>query len=287
MHRVKLKDDGSLDDVYNPAIYLDTNFLRHYFLAEGSEEFVDDSGNEVEPSWAKNFPKTSSPDSNRRQYLWELVQKGSPSRDFALMRRYATHCLTKASLILTPIAVLELFKLHAEVAFKDISADALGVKTVQRWGDKAVGECLTEIFNRSITDPPDKEAQDIKQDCTFNLSFAQAHGLWGTFYVNDLRFRITEGDVGGILWVPSFLQLDAADILHMHAAHCLKCDYFASLDKGFSRNRNLIEGFAHFKLLCSVQEVMAVMKEHRKTDAQPPSAGDFQPARRGSRTPEK
>lgn len=274
MHRVKLKDNGSLGDVYSPSIYLDTNFLRHYFLAEGSEEFVDDDGNEVEPSWAQDFPEISSHDSNRRQYLWKLVHKGSPSRDFALMRRYAIHCLTKASLILTPIAVLELFKLHAEVAFKDISADALNVKTVQRWGDKAVGEYLTEIFNRAIGDPPDKEAQDIKQDCTFNLSFAQAHGLRGTFYVNDLHFRITEGDVGEILWVPSFLQLDVVDVLHMHAAHCLKCDYFASLDKGFSRNKKLIEGFAHFKLLCNVQEVMTVMKKHRKTDAQQPHTGE-------------
>lgn len=96
----------------------------------------------------------------------------------------------------------------------------------------------------------------------------------GTFYANDLRLRITDSDVARILWVPSFLQLDAADILHMHVAHCLKCDYFASLDKGFSRNRNLIEGFAHFKLLCSVKEVMDVMMNHKKKDAQQPPAGD-------------
>jgi hypothetical protein len=206
--------------------------------------------------------------------LWNLIRTRDSGRDFALIRRYAIHGLTEASLILTPIAVIELFKLHAEVAFKEICADALGIKQVQRWGARAIGEYLTEIFNRAVADDEDEVAKEIKQDCTFNLSFAQAHGLWGTFYVNDLRFRITDADVGRTLWVPSFLQLDAADVLHMHAAHCLKCDYFASIDKGFSRNRSLIEGFAHFKLLCSVPEVMNVMKKHKKRAAQQHPAGD-------------
>ena len=89
-----------------------------------------------------------------------------------------------------------------------------------------------------------------------------------------MRFWITDADVGKILWVPSFLQLDATDVLHIHAAHCLKCDYFASLDQGFSRNRELIESFAGFKLLCSVADVMNVMKRHKKKTAQQSPAGD-------------
>jgi hypothetical protein len=36
----------------------------------------------------------------------------------------------------------------------------------------------------------------------------------------------------------------------------------------------LIEGFAHFKLLCSVTEVMNVMKKHKKRAAQQSPAGD-------------
>lgn len=271
MYPVKLKNDGTLEDVYRPSIYLDTNFLRHYYLAEGSEDYIDDDGNEVEPPWASDFPE--APDSARRQMLWRLVHKGESGRQFALIRRYAINCLSEASLILTPLAVLELFKLHAEVAFKEVCADVLGVKQVQRWGDKTVGEYLTEIFNRAVADNGDAIAEEIKQDCTFNLSYAQAHGLWGTFYVEDLQFRITAADVGRILWVPSFLQLDATDVLHLHTAHSLKCDYFASLDKGFSRNRNLIESFAGFKLLCNVTEVVNVMRKHKKS-AQKSTASD-------------
>lgn len=180
MYPAKLKDNGTLEKIYSPSIYLDTNFLRHYYLAEGMEDFVDNNGNDVEPPWVTDFPETPSPDLDRRQFLWSMIRKKISGRDFALIRRYAIHSLTEASLILSPIAVIELFKLHAEVAFKEICADALGVKQIQRWGDRTIGEYLTEVFNRAVADDEDKVAKEIKQDCTFNLSFAQAHGLQGT-----------------------------------------------------------------------------------------------------------
>lgn len=263
MHPAKLNEDGALQEVYRPAIYLDTNFLRHYYNAEGAEFCVDDEGNEVEPPWASDFHKKDA----RKQMLWDMICKRDTYKDFALLRHYAINCLTKASLIITPIAVLELFKLHAEVLFKEICADAVGVKRVQRWGDREVGKYLTELFKRFLADGEQESVRSVKQDCTFNLSFAQAHGLQGTFYVNDLRFRITDGDIANFLWVPSFLQLDTTDILHIHAAQLLGCDYLASLDRGFSHNRKIIESFANFKMLCSVKEVTDVMKRNRKREA--------------------
>ena len=42
----------------------------------------------------------------------------------------------------------------------------------------------------------------------------------------------------------------------------------------FNDFRQLIKSFAGFKLLCSVKEVMDVMKKHRKVDAQQPPADD-------------
>jgi hypothetical protein len=264
LHPVNLSEDGSLQEVYRPAIYLDTNFLRHYYNAEGAECCVDDEGNDVEPLWASDFQKKNA----REQMLWDIICKRDTYKYFALLRRYAINDLTKASLIITPIAVLELFKLHAEVLFKEICAGAVGVKRVQKWGDRDVGKYLTDIFQRSLDDKKQESVRSVKEDCTFNLSFAECHGLQGTFYVNDLRFRITEVDVANYLWVPSFLQLDTTDILHIHASQLLGCDYLASLDRGFSRNKKIIESFTKFKILCSVEEVMEVMKRNRKRDTQ-------------------
>ena len=266
MHPAKLNEDGSLQEVYRPAIYLDTNFLRRYYNAEGIELCVDSDGNEVEPSWASDSTEVRMPGDTRRQTMWDIICKKESIKDFAVLRYYAINCLSKASLILTPIAVLEMFKLHAEVIFKQIGGESIGVKRVQRWSDRDVGEYLTKIFRRSLADEQQEEVKSIKQDCTFNLSFAESHGLQGTFYVNDLRLRITERDVAQVLWVPSFLQLGTTDILHIHAAHILGCDYLASLDTGFSRNKEIIESFAGFKVLCSVKDVMDVMKRNKKHD---------------------
>jgi hypothetical protein len=263
LHPAKLNEDGSLQEVYRPSIYLDTNFLRHYYNAEGAEFYVDDEGNEVETPRASYFPKEDP----SKKMLRDMIQKRDIFKDFALLRHYAINGLTKVSLIITPIAVLELFKLHAEIMFKQICTDAVGVKWVQKWGDREVGKYLTEIFQRSLADDKKDSVRSVMEDSTFNLSFAECHGLQGTFYVNDLRIHITSGDVATVLWVPSFLQLETTDILHIHAAQLLGCDYLASLDSGFSRNRTIIESFAKFKILCSVKEVLDVMKRNKQEDA--------------------
>jgi hypothetical protein len=78
LYPVKLKNDGTLEDVYRPSIYLDTNFLRYYYLAEGTEDYVDDEGNEVEPPWASDLPEDPSSDSARREMLWRLIRRGTP-----------------------------------------------------------------------------------------------------------------------------------------------------------------------------------------------------------------
>lgn len=279
MHPAKLNENGSLHDVYKPAIYVDTNFLRLYYNAEGAEFCFDEDGNPLEPPWEselREFRESNgvtipdlppSHEELRRQMIWDLVGTKDNVRDFGRIRHFAINCLSKASLILTPIAVLELFKIHAEVTFKDICADSVGVKRIQRWGDRTVGEHLSDLFSRFLAEESNETLRELKQDCTFNLSFAQAHGLQGTFYVNDLRFRITDGDVGRFLWVLSFLQLEAADILHIHAAKLLGCDYLASLDAAFSKNKDIIEDRAGIKILSNAKQVIDVMKRNRKDDA--------------------
>jgi hypothetical protein len=46
---LELKENGQLEDRYRLAIYLDTNFLRHYFNNEGAEFYFDDKGEPTKP----------------------------------------------------------------------------------------------------------------------------------------------------------------------------------------------------------------------------------------------
>jgi hypothetical protein len=232
--------------------------------------FVDEEGREVEPpglTKGVDYPGDEERPDARTQMLQEMIGRGrhDDTADFALIRRHAMYDLTEASLIFTPIHILELFKLDAEQAFMQNCARAVGVKTFQGWDDITIGKYLAEIFNRAVAENKDETAEELRQDCIFNLSFAVANGLAGIFYVKDLRFSLPAGVVHDFLWTLSFKQLKTVDVLHLHAAHMLGCDYFAALDNSLlSDDRQFIENLLSIKLLCGVQEVMDIMKKHRK-----------------------
>ena len=246
---------------------MDTNFLRHYYNAEGAEFLFDENGNSIDPPWEDDLPKTSPSSKDlRHKLIVDITNPKDYLEDFGCIRHLTTNCLSKASLILTPLSLLELFKLHAEVTFKDICAESLGAKRIQRMGEKEVGKHLSKLYSQWLTDNQNEVLKSLVQDCYFNMSFARAHGLQGTFYVSDHNIRITEGDVGKFLWILSFLQLEVADVLHLHSAKQLGCEYFATFDKGFAINKDIIKEAAGIQILCSAKEVLKILKQFRKED---------------------
>jgi hypothetical protein len=269
MYSASLKENGELHDKYKPAVYLDTNFLRYYFNTEGAEFCFDEQGNPTEPPWQDGIPDPPpQEDDLRKKVIADLVRPKDLVKDFGIIRNIATNCLSNVSLILTPIGLLELFKVHAEVTFKDICAEAVGAKQIQKMGDKEVGKHLTHLLEQSRKDKTNEVLKGIVQDCYFNLSFARAHGLQGIFYVDDLKLRLTDADVGRFLWILSFSQLEATDILHIHCAKMLSCDYFASFDGGITSNRNMIEEAAGIKILGNTQELIDVLRRNKKKEYQ-------------------
>jgi len=272
MHPAKLKKDGSLEDVYHPSIYVDTNFLRSYFNAEGAEFYVDEHGNPISPPWEEDMPSiphhTPSSEDLRNKLIFDLIKPKENWQEYGIIRHWTTKCLSEASLIMTPIALLELYKIDAEVVFKNQCAISLGAKHIQRMGDKEVGKYLSDLYLKlSFEDTKDDAVKELVDDCVFNMSFARGHGLQGIFYISDLNFRMSEGDIGSFLWVLAFLQFEAADIMHLHAAKLLGCEYFASLDKALSKNKEIIKKSAGIQILSNPKEVIAILKKHRKKDA--------------------
>ncbi len=55
------------------------------------------------------------------------------------------------------------------------------------------------------------------------------------------------------------MQAGGADILHIHFAQHLGCEYFVAFDRDFKRVRLVIEGFAKLKLLSSPEQVLATL----------------------------
>jgi len=267
MFPVELKENGQIEDKYKPAIYLDTNFLRHYFNSEGEEFYFDDQWQPTKPPWEEDDVPETGPEREelRRSVIINLLGLKNRDMDFGIIRHIATNALSTASLILTPIALLELFKVHAEVTFKNICAEAVGAKQIQRMGDKEVGRLLSRLLEQWRKDKSNEIVKDILQDCFFNLSFARSHGLNGIFYVENLRMTLTDGDIGRFLWTLSFSQLEATDILHIHCAKMLGCDFFATLDAGIASNKDSIEEAGKLKVLGTTHALIDVLRNYRKT----------------------
>ncbi len=229
--------------------------------------YFDEDGNPLVPPWEEDTPLTESLEETARQTIInDLLRPKDYLKDFGILRHFACFCLTGASLVSTPLALLELFKVHAEVNFKEICADALGAKKIQKMGEKEVGKHLLRLHSMWSSDRTNETVKELLGDCCLNMSFARGHGLQGIFFVTDLKIRITETDVCSFLWALSFLQLETTDILHLHVAKALKCDYFATLDNGIVSNREMIEKAGGFKLLGSAQDVIAIMRKHKKID---------------------
>lgn len=268
MFPVNLDENGQLGDKYKPAIYLDTNFLRHYLNSEGAELCFDAKGGPTSPPWEDDEPQLPpTQEVMRNSIIADLVRPKAFVKDFGIIRHIAINGLSTASLILTPISLLELIKLHAEVKFKDICADVVNVKNIQRMGDKEVGKHLSHLLEQLRKDRANEAINGIVQDCLLNLSYAQAHGFHGIFYVENLKMTISDAHVGQFLSMLSFSQLEATDILHIHSAKSLGCEFFATLDQGIASNKDSIEEACGLKVLGNAQELINVLRQNIKTDA--------------------
>ncbi|MFC1578413.1 hypothetical protein ACFL36_05315 [Thermodesulfobacteriota bacterium] len=200
------------------------------------------------------------------ELLREISKPKDHFYDFAYIRRLAGYDLTKASLIISPISIIELFKINAEINFKQLCSEAIGAKYIQKMGVKQVGDLLSKLYSKAINDPDNDDLRQLIGKLWLNMSFAQAHGLHGIGTVRDMIFRLTEADVGRFLCELAFLQLDTTDILHLHTAFSLKCEYFATLDSGFSKNREIIEEETKIKLITSTKDLIKTLEKYRLAD---------------------
>jgi hypothetical protein len=91
MHPVRLNKDGSLKKEFKPAIYVDTNFLRHYYNAEGAEFLFDENGNSIDPPWRDDLPNSEpSPSDLRHKLIVNITNPKDYFADFGCIRHFTT-----------------------------------------------------------------------------------------------------------------------------------------------------------------------------------------------------
>lgn len=264
MNTTKRKEGGSIDKKHEPVIYIDGKFGRDYILAEGAEGCWDENSKEIIPPEEGISSMTPSTDELINKLIRDLVKPSNNIKTFGAIRHIATNYLSTASLIVTPMTMLEIRKEHAKNMFKEYCAHSIGIEELEKMSEKETSKYLAELLARYRKNKDDKIVKEVIVDCSINMSYLRAHGLSGISYIDDLTLHITDEDINSFLWKLSLVQVSTSNILHLHAAKQLNCKYFATLDDAINGNKEMIEDGSEIKILGSAEEVLEVLRSHSK-----------------------
>ncbi len=92
-----------------------------------------------------------------------------------------------------------------------------------------------------------------------NGSFVDSHGLYGLLQVDIVNFHLTVSKVWQEPSAYAYLQLGAADIMHILLAQHLGCQYIASFDTDFKRVKDIVSEETGISILTSPEEILDIL----------------------------
>ena len=257
-----LDSEGKLRKEYLPAIYLDSTVVIDYFIVEGTEI---DLPEDTRPGW-----------DSAEKVLRELFRKEKWYDTMTDIRKALVFGNSKINAVTSPIAVCEMIEWKAKAALKTMAAGAAGAPSIERRGDKNIGDILKIIIEARRKEMKSEKKGEkefstgleiLVSETFFGPGFVGSHALDSVIIADIKNFAFSEIDLWKLPELLAYLQMGAADVMHLLIAKHLGCDYFASWDSDFERCQEYIEKDLNMKLLNSPEKVLKVLK------ARPPSCG--------------
>lgn len=254
-----MTDSGRLQDKFLPAMYLDTSFLIDYWLAEGMEVEM-----EGENEW--DLERTN--ESPHLHVIRNIINSDKRISKVADIRKKVIYDKPKVVPVFSPISLLELMERQAEAAFKQIASEAVGAINIQRGGKKDIGEKLKHVIKERKKElEKQKEERSavstgleiLIMETMLNRSFVDCHGLSGLMQVDIINFDLNIDRVWAEPSAYAYIQLGAADIMHILFAQHLGCEYFATFDSDFKRAKNIIKDETGINVLLSPEDIVKVL----------------------------
>jgi hypothetical protein len=261
---IAVTPSGRLEDRLLPAIYFDSSVLIDYWMTDGME--LADELTEHERDWAETIH------GDMGKVMRELLKSDIRLNKVAEIRKKLTYEDIRAVPVTSYPALWELQEWAAESGFKQIGAEVSGMLALQRRSKKEIGGYLRKAFELWEAEGPGKHHDPqtgssglelLMQSTWINLGFAQAHGLQGIVIAETVNFNWPPklgNDRGSYVdpYILAFLQLGAADIMHVLMANHFGCRYFASFDSDFRRAQEFIEETG-MSVLTTPEEVLAIL----------------------------
>lgn len=275
MFKNLLTDKGKLVKEVLPAIYFDSSVIIDYYISEGfypeneHEEIDLDEyiGKEIPDEYSHRIKRQIELESHSHEHiLRKLLNTDKKFNEVAALRDKILYEDIKVNPIVSPLAILELVKWFTESIFKQMLSESVGSKQIQRYGTNQIGNYLKTILERINRDIDNDEVpkwekqglKDLKLELIMSPSFVYHHGLEGLLQVDIVNFDITNSKVWSEQAAYSFLQMGAADIMHISFAEHLGCEYIATNDEDFKRAGDIIYDATGITVLKGYKEIINV-----------------------------
>jgi len=249
---------GRLRTKYLPAIYFDSSVLIDYWVTEGlgldwTKDPLEKIANENEPT--------------SLEVLRELLKADKRLQKVVEIRKKLESGLSKLSVVVSPLALLELMIWNAESTFKQYASEAASVYFIQKKSKKEIGDYLKRLLELRHYEIVQKIGrrkgysglEGLMNDFWVDRSFAECHGLRGLLQADIVNFELTLNQAWQEPSAYAYLQVGISDILHILMARHLRCTYIASFDEDFRRARDIIEAETKMKVLTSPEEILGVL----------------------------
>ncbi len=169
--------------------------------------------------------------------------------------------------VISPLCLLELMEYDAEQSFRQIAAEAGVSRFLQNKRKKEIGDYLKKVLIKRKEEIIQKRK---KHESHSNTPLAKLMndladmpnleaGLKGLCPVDIVNFNLGSQDVFSVPSYYTWLQLGAADILHVLFAEHLGCKYLASRDSDFERVKDRIENETGIIVLTKYDQIIDVL----------------------------
>lgn len=248
---------GRLRSKFLPAIYFDSSVVIDYWTTEGLDgDFEDD----IARLAAINEPRS-------HQVIRDLLRF---EKHFEKVIEIREKLLDGPSttVVTSPLCLLELMKWKAQASLKETIVEAAGLNSAIRKGDKEIGDYLKRLWvlHRGELESQNGKKPDwpsgleiIMGDTWLNRGFSESHGLWGLVQADIVGFHFGIDETWNEPSAYAYLQLGAADIMHILLASHLGCAFIASFDGDFKRAADIIQERTGMKVLSTPDDILDVL----------------------------
>ena len=252
-----LASTGKLHEKFLPAIYFDTSVLVDYWMTEGMEM--------PETEMDKLMKDNELP---HLQVVRDILKSEQKINKMVELRKKVLFEEVKVTPVVSPLSLLELMEWGAEAAFKQIASEASGTVFIQKKSKKQIGDYLKESLKLSENEIKKRTGniQDISTgldilmlETFLSRSFVDSHGLDGLLQVDIVNFHLTVSKAWEEPSFYAYLQLGAADIMHILLAQHLGCQYIASFDTDFKRVKDIVSEETGISILTSPKEILGIL----------------------------